>query len=130
MLRSETAAEPARLQAALAGLRRYQEAERAPSPAPMPVLAERHGAALRDYGGDGPITLFIPSLINPPNVLDMGERSLLRWLAGQGRRAPSSASKTGPMTGRPSPAPPPARCSKACSATTCPAADSGGWTQP
>jgi hypothetical protein len=25
--------------------------------------------------------LFIPSLINPPNVLDMGERSLLRWLA-------------------------------------------------
>lgn len=86
MLRSETAAEPARLQAALAGLRRYQEAERAPSPAPMPVLAERHGAALRDYGGDGPITLFIPSLINPPGVLDMGERSLLRWLAGRGRR--------------------------------------------
>ena len=234
MLRSETAAEPARLQAALAGLRRYQEAERAPSPAPMPVLAERHGAALRDYGGDGPITLFIPSLINPPGVLDMGERSLLRWLAGRGRRvllldwgwpgadrhamtvaghverialplleglgapvdlvgyclggtmayavaqlgpvrslatiaapwhfkgfpagsraqlealwagarptvdalgvlpmarrrAPSSPSRTGPMTGRPSPAPPPARCSKACSATTCPAADSGGWTQP
>ena len=30
--------------------------------------------------------LFVPSLINPPNVLDMGERSLLRWLAGRGRR--------------------------------------------
>jgi polyhydroxyalkanoate synthase len=86
MLRSETAAEPARLQTALAGLRRYQEAERAPPPEPMPALAERCGAALRDYGGSGPVVLFVPSLINPPNVLDMGERSLLRWLAAEGRR--------------------------------------------
>jgi polyhydroxyalkanoate synthase len=52
----------------------------------MPALAERHGATLRDYGGEGPLTVYIPSLINPPNVLDMGERSLLRWLAAQGRR--------------------------------------------
>lgn len=86
MLRSETAAEPARLQTALAGLRRYQEAERAPPPEPMPALAELRGATLRDYGGSGPVVLFVPSLINPPNVLDMGERSLLRWLAAQGRR--------------------------------------------
>ena len=86
MLRSETAAEPARLQTALAGLRRYQEAERAPPPKPMPALAELRGATLRDYGGSGPIVLFVPSLINPPNVLDMGERSLLRWLAAQGHR--------------------------------------------
>ena len=34
----------------------------------------------------GPAVLFVPSLINPPNVLDMGERSLLRWLAARGRR--------------------------------------------
>jgi polyhydroxyalkanoate synthase len=86
MLRSETAADPARMQRALAGLRRYQEAERAPPPAPMPALAEISGATLRDYGGAGPPVLFIPSLINPPNVLDMGERSLLRWLATQSRR--------------------------------------------
>jgi polyhydroxyalkanoate synthase len=86
MLRSETATEPARMWKALAGLRLYQEAERAPVPAPMPVIAERLGATLRDYGGEGPPVLFIPSLINPPNVLDMGERSLLRWLAAQGRR--------------------------------------------
>jgi polyhydroxyalkanoate synthase len=85
MLRSETAADPARMQRALAGLRRYQEAARAPPPAPMPALAEISGATLRDYGGDGPPVLFIPSLINPPNVLDMGERSLLRSLATQGR---------------------------------------------
>lgn len=86
MLRSETAARPARMQAALAGLRRYQEAERAPAPVPMPALAQAKGAALRDYGGEGPLVLVVPSLINPPNVLDMGERSLLRWLSGQGRR--------------------------------------------
>ncbi len=74
------------MKAALAGLRRYQESPRPPAPAPMPALAQAHGAALRDYGGEGPIVLFVPSLINPPNVLDMGDRSLLRWLAARGRR--------------------------------------------
>jgi polyhydroxyalkanoate synthase len=86
LLREQTAANPARLRAALEGLRKYQEAERAPAPAPMPALAQAHGASLRDYGGAGPAVLFVPSLINPPNVLDMGERSLLRWLSGRGRR--------------------------------------------
>ena len=74
------------MQAALAGLRKYQEAERPPAAAAMPVIAQAHGAALRDYGGEGDPVLFVPSLINPPNVLDMGGRSLLRWLAGRGRR--------------------------------------------
>ena len=50
----------------------------------MPALAEAHARA-RDYGGEGR-GAFVPSLINPPNVLDMGDRSLLRWLAGRGRR--------------------------------------------
>ncbi len=53
----------------------------------MPPIASRHGATLRDYGGDGPPVLFMPSLINPPNILDLNEeKSLLRWLSGQGRR--------------------------------------------
>jgi polyhydroxyalkanoate synthase len=85
LLREQTAANPARLQAALAGLRKYQEAERPAAEPLMPALATAHGATLRDYGGDGPLLLFVPSLINPPNVLDIGEgRSLLRWLAGRG----------------------------------------------
>jgi polyhydroxyalkanoate synthase len=85
-VRSKTAAKPERLERVLAGLRKYQEAPR-PAPSPgAPVVAERMGAALRDYGGDGPDVLFVPSLINPPTVLDLGDRSLLRWLAGQGRR--------------------------------------------
>jgi polyhydroxyalkanoate synthase len=85
MLRSETVGDPQRMQRALQGLRAYQEAERVPGMEPMPVIAELRGARLRDYGGDGVPLLVIPSLINPPNVLDLGpERSLLRWLAGQG----------------------------------------------
>lgn len=85
MLRSETANDPHRMRAALAGLRAYQHATRgAPLPA-MPVVAEAGRASLRDYGGDGPPVLFVPSLINPPHVLDLdAERSLLRWLAANG----------------------------------------------
>src|SRR4051812_33560063 len=86
MLRSETAAEPARVQRALAGLRKYQEAQRTPPRPPMPALAERLGASLRDYGGEGPPVVFVPSLINPPSILDLEGKSLLRWLAGQGVR--------------------------------------------
>lgn len=86
MLRSIAAANPERMQAALTGLRRYQDWPRQPPPPPMPARADAGGAVLRDYGGDGRPVLFVPSLINPPNVLDMGERSLLRWLAGRGHR--------------------------------------------
>jgi polyhydroxyalkanoate synthase len=85
LLRSIAADDPARMQAALAGLKAYQRAEREPPPAPMPVIAEARGAMLRNYGGDGPPVIFIPSLINPPTVLDMGGRSLLRWLAARDR---------------------------------------------
>jgi len=53
----------------------------------MPVIARAGRAVVRDYGGSGPATLFVPSLINPPDVLDIDpERSLLRWLATQGLR--------------------------------------------
>lgn len=53
----------------------------------MPEIARVGRAAIRDYGGTGPAVLFVPSLINPPDVLDLDEeRSLLRWLARQGVR--------------------------------------------
>ena len=42
---------------------------------------------LRDYGGSGRPVVVVPSLINPPDVLDLlPEVSLLRWLATQGVR--------------------------------------------
>lgn len=87
MLRSETAADPARLTRALAGLRAYQDAPReAPMPT-MPAVAQAGRATLRDYGGSGRPVVFVPSLINPPGILDLSaETSLLRWLATQGMR--------------------------------------------
>jgi polyhydroxyalkanoate synthase subunit PhaC len=81
-----TAGDPARLERVLAGLRRYQEAPRPRRRAPRPAVAERRGARLRDYGGSGPPLFMVPSLINPPTVLDLPGRSLLRWLARRGRR--------------------------------------------
>lgn len=87
MLRSETAESPERRAAALAGLARYQRAVREPRPAPMPEVARAGRACLRDYGGDGRPVVFIPSLINPPHVLDLAPaNSLLRWIAALGQR--------------------------------------------
>lgn len=87
MLRKETGEDAARRHAALAGLNAYQSADRGPPRVLPPVLHRVGRAALRDYGGAGLPVLFIPSLINPPFILDLApERSLLRWLATQGHR--------------------------------------------
>lgn len=81
--------EPERLGAVLEGLRRYQSA---PVPPPMPPMAEvarRGGVRLLLAGGpaEGPLLVVIPSLINAPAVLDLApDRSLVRFLAGQGHR--------------------------------------------
>lgn len=87
LLRSETAAKPERMKRALEGLRRYQEFPRGEVREIMPAVAEARGAAVRDYGGSGAPVLFVPSLINPPSVLDLSDdRSLLRWLSKRGHR--------------------------------------------
>jgi polyhydroxyalkanoate synthase len=87
MLRSETEADPDRMVAALAGLRAYQAAARPPRQPAMPVVAHAGRAALRDYGGSGRPVIVVPSLINPPDVLDLlPDVSLMRWLATQGLR--------------------------------------------
>ena len=54
---------------------------------PPPQLAQIGNVRLLDYGGSGPPAVFVPSLVNPPSVLDLAaDNSLLRWLAGQGVR--------------------------------------------
>lgn len=87
LLRSETAASPERRASALKGLAAYQAAER-PIPRPLkPAFATAGRAVLRDYGGTGRPLVFVPSLINPPFVLDLAEdNSLLEWLAARGIR--------------------------------------------
>ncbi len=75
------------LAATLAGLDAYQRAPRAPARLPAPVVARHGRAVLRDYGGCGPPLVFVPSLINPPTILDLTpDHSLLRWMAEQGFR--------------------------------------------
>lgn len=86
MLRSETAADPRRFAAAMAGLRRYQQAPRA-GRRMAPVRFRKGAARLRDHGGEGPPLVFVPSLINPPFVLDLAPgRSLAAWCATRGFR--------------------------------------------
>lgn len=84
MLRSETAANPERLHAALAGLKAYQEAPRPVAAPPMPAIASAGRATLRGDPATGRRVVFVPSLINPPAILDLDETSLVRWMAEQG----------------------------------------------
>ena len=50
-----------------------------------PVRWHEATARLLDYGGRGPVILFIPSLVNRWTVLDLMQgHSMLRWLAQQG----------------------------------------------
>ncbi|MES2067225.1 MAG: alpha/beta fold hydrolase [Pseudomonadota bacterium] len=90
ILRDQTAGSPERSAAALAGLRAYQDAGRAKPRKAMPARFRKGQARLRDYGAKGATgraVIVIPSLINPPHILDLRpESSLLRWLAGQGHR--------------------------------------------
>nr|WP_221714179.1 alpha/beta hydrolase [Sphingobium xanthum] len=82
---------------AFAGLRRFQAAERRIEPCPPEIVARHGRAALltrnraaqtaQDARSKRPVVL-VPSLINPPNVLDLTEqRSLLRFLLREGHDA-------------------------------------------
>nr|WP_033922379.1 alpha/beta fold hydrolase [Sphingomonas sp. 37zxx] len=85
MLRNETEGAPERRARALAGLRAYQTAPRAPRIETGTIIASAGRATLRQYADAGRPVVFIPSLINPPHILDLSpETSLLRWLASQG----------------------------------------------
>ena len=72
---------------ALAGLRAYERAPRRESRAPAPEIARVGGATLRDHGGEGSPVVLVPSLINPPRILDLDDEvSLTRAIAGMGRQ--------------------------------------------
>jgi len=71
----------------LAGLEAYRRHPYRRSNKVPPVLWREGTTRLLDYGGDGPVILVVPSLINRFYVLDLlPERSFLRHLAGRGLR--------------------------------------------
>ena len=85
MLRNETGDSPSRMRAALAGLKSYQSAPRPPRPPEAPVVARIGRVSLRSYGTEGRPVLFVPSLINGSEILDLtDENSMLRGLAARG----------------------------------------------
>jgi pimeloyl-ACP methyl ester carboxylesterase len=70
--------------AGIAAYRRHPWSRQAEDP---PVAWSEGGSRLLDYGGEGPVVLFVPSLVNRAHVLDLAaDHSLMRWLSGQGFR--------------------------------------------
>jgi polyhydroxyalkanoate synthase len=73
---------------ALTGLRAYQQAPACPAAPRKPEIARERGATLRDHGGEGAPAVLVPSLINPPRILDLDEQvSLTAAIARMGCRA-------------------------------------------
>src|SRR5690349_13469007 len=79
--------DPALARAALEGLTKYSKAARPPLRSPRKIAARIGPATLHDFGGTGAPAVLVPSLINPPHVLDLDDEvSLASAVAGMGRR--------------------------------------------
>jgi polyhydroxyalkanoate synthase len=78
----------ARLSAMMEGVRAYQQASRPPGRLDdRPEIWSAGGTRLLDYGGDGPAVLYVPSLVNRAQVLDLNDRcSLMDWSRRHGVR--------------------------------------------
>ena len=71
----------------LRGIERYRDHPYRRDVTEPPVLWQDGSTRLLDYGGAGAPLLVVPSLVNRAYILDlMPQRSLLRWLAGNGLR--------------------------------------------
>lgn len=82
LVRNVAERDPQLARSALVGLHAYMAASRPNLRISYPKLAEAHGASLRDLGGGGRPLILIPSLINPPHILDLDdETSLAKALA-------------------------------------------------
>jgi polyhydroxyalkanoate synthase len=65
----------------------YELAPRRERPPAKPEIARVRGAGLCDHGGHGPPAVLVPSLINPPRILDLDQQvSLTAAITGMGRR--------------------------------------------
>ena len=87
LVREAASADPQLAREALSGLRAYQAASRECAAPAMPEVFRIGPVSVKDHGGDGPPALLIPSLINPPRILDLDEDvSLASALTSMGRR--------------------------------------------
>ena len=87
LVREVAERDPELARQALAGLKAYERAERATAPPPKPEVARVNATCLRDHGGAGPPAVLVPSLINPPHILDMDrDASLAEAATHMGRR--------------------------------------------
>jgi polyhydroxyalkanoate synthase len=88
LVREVSARDPQLASDALAGLRRYEMMPRCERTDQHPGVVRIGSAALQDHGGEGPPAVLVPSLINPPRILDLDEQvSLAGAIARMGRRA-------------------------------------------
>ena len=88
LVREVSRTEPELARAALIGLRAYERAPRRERSSLKPAIARVRGATLRDHGGRGSPALLVPSLINPPRILDLDEQvSLSAAIARMGHRS-------------------------------------------
>jgi len=88
MVRAVGETDPEMARAALEGLSKYERTPRLGARPDRAVAARAQGAALHDFGGDGPPAILVPSLINPPHVLDLDEDvSLAAAVSRMGRRS-------------------------------------------
>jgi polyhydroxyalkanoate synthase len=80
----EATAQDCALISGIAAYRRHPYHRGLPDPQ---VIWSEDETRLFDYGGEGPVILFIPSLINRAYVLDLAPgASFMRWLADNGTR--------------------------------------------
>ncbi len=88
LVRIASETDPELGRAALRGLALYEQAERPKQRPEREVTAAVGAATLRDCGGSGAPVVLVPSLINPPEILDLDEGvSLAAAVARAGRRA-------------------------------------------
>jgi polyhydroxyalkanoate synthase len=87
LLREVSKRDPELARDALHGLKMYEHMPRR-EPAPIkPEVARVGDATLRDHGGNGAPAVLVPSLINPPRILDLDEQaSLTDAMTRMGRR--------------------------------------------
>jgi polyhydroxyalkanoate synthase len=88
LVRMVSESQPELAAAALDGLAKYEQAPRLDIRPKRLAVAQIGPATLRDCGGSGSPAVLVPSLINPPDILDLDDDvSLAAAVARMGRRA-------------------------------------------